>query len=71
MGSGEERQAPECNSCHAELTVKHILVDCAHFNSERRLNSLDGRSIQEILNDEANVESIANFLKQVNLYYDM
>ena len=71
MGSGEERQAPQCNSCQTELTVKHILVDCAHFNSERRLNSLDGRSIQEILNDEANVESIANFLKQINLYYDM
>ena len=71
MASGEERRVPHCNHCQANLTVKHILVDCVHFNSERRSNSLDGRSIQEILDDDANVDCIKNFLKQIYLFYDL
>ena len=70
MPSREERQTPQFNSCQAHLTVEHISVDCIHFNSERRLNYFNGRSIQEIL-DVTNVESIVNFLKQINLYCDI
>ena len=71
MTSGEERQAPRCLTCHCDLTVKHILVDCGDFNAQRILNSLDGRSIQEVLDDSTDVDRVVKFLKDVNLYYEI
>ena len=71
MVSGVERRAPFCNTCQLDLTVQHILVDCNVFNAERQRNSLDGKTIQEILGDEADVVCIAKFLKEINLYYEI
>ena len=71
MASGEERQAPLCRTCNCFLTIKHILIDCADFNVNRRDNSLNGRSIQELLGDDVNVENIVKFLKDINLYYEI
>ena len=71
MASGVERRAPFCNTCQSDLTVEHILVDCSNFIVERRCNNLDGRTIQEILSDEADIDCIAKFLKEINLYYEI
>ena len=71
MASGVERRAPFCNTCQSDLTVQHILVDCIVFNAERHRNSLDDKTIQEILGDEEYMVCIARFLKEINLYYEI
>ena len=69
LKSGEERQTPICEPCQAELTVKHILIDCPVFNYERRAASLHGRSLSEVLGNNCNVGNLISFLKKIDYYY--
>ena len=69
MEWGEGRQTPRCVDCQADLTVKHILVECHNFNQERRAASLDGRSLGEVLGDEADIFNLMDFLKKIDIFY--
>ena len=71
MASGAERQAPLCSSCHVALTVEHILVQCPVFERKRILNLLSGKSLVEILGENAPVEHIDKFLKEIDIFYDI
>ena len=71
MAVGAERQVPRCSTCQVDLTVKHILVQCPNFDRERRANFLSNMSLEEILNENAPVEHIIKFLKDVNIYYEI
>ena len=69
MSSEEGRRAPYCNTCHCDMTVKHILINCNVFNGERRASSLHGRTMSEMLNDDCNVDKLMGFLKSIGFYY--
>ena len=59
---------PVCDSCQSFLTVKHILVDCSEYSRVRRKYHLHGKSINEILDDDLDVDNLMKFLKEVNLF---
>ena len=69
MKSGEERQAPLCNSCRVGLTIEHILIGCPAFDSERRAASLHGRSMSEALGDDCCIEGLMLFLRNTGFYH--
>ena len=71
MEGGAERLVPRCSACQAELSVAHILVQCPRYNSQRIANLLANKSLAEILDEDAPVEQIVKFLKDINLFYDI
>ena len=71
MASGVERQAPLCQSCQVVLTIEHILVQCPNLENKRRDNLLSNKSLENILNENAPLEQIVKFLKDVNIFYDI
>ena len=54
-----------------DITVEHILVSCPVFENQRRANFLTNLSLRQILGENAPVEQITNFLKDINLFYDI
>ena len=71
MASGEERRVPLCSTCRVELTIKHVLVQCPFYELKRRDNILSNMTLLEILGENAPVERIVKFLKDVNIFYDI
>ena len=71
MMGGADRQDPRCSTCHMDLTVVHILVQCPLYFRQRRANFLDNKSLVEILDESAPVEQIIRFLKDISLFYDI
>ena len=71
MMSGADRQVPRCSTCHVDLTVVHILVQCPFYFRERRASLLANKSLLEILGEDAPMEQIVKFLKDINLFYDI
>ena len=71
MASGAERQAPLCPTCHEVISVKHFLIDCPMYGPARRNNFLVGLSMSEILGEDAPVERLFNFLRDIGLFYDI
>ena len=69
--SGDERQVPRCDVCRSDITVRHILIECEVFNQERRRHHLHGRSMEELLGDDCSVQSLVDFLKEINLFYEL
>ena len=65
----EGNSPPECDQCHVQLTIEHILVDCIKFHAERLVNNIGGKCIKSILAEDCNVENIMNFLKDTEFYY--
>ena len=71
MASGTERQAPRCSACQVNVTVEHILVSCPTFENKRRANFLSNLSLREILDENAPVEQIVKFLKDIGIFYEL
>ena len=71
MASGAERQVPLCSTCQVELSIKHILVQCPSYVNQRRDNFLLNKSLIEILDENAPVEHIVKFLKDIRIFYDI
>ena len=71
MAGGAERQVPQCSTCHVDLTVFHILVECPALRSERRDNYLADKTLKQILDESAPVEHVFKFLKEINLFHDI
>ena len=61
---------PMCNVCNNSLTVEHILLDCSKYVNERRQYSILG-PIEALLDDDVNVENVMEFLKDINIFYDI
>ena len=68
LGRGD---APECDHCRTLLTVEHILVHCGKYRDKRHKYHLDGRSIEEILNENVILDKLMGFLKEINLFYEI
>ena len=71
MASGAERQVPQCTSCHVDFTIKHILVECPAFAIKRRVNFLNDKTLSDILDDDAPVERVFQFLKEIGMFYNI
>ena len=69
--SGVGRQVPRCSTCHVDLTVVHILVQCPNFENERRACSLANKTLAAILGEHAQSEQIMKFLKDINIFYEL
>ena len=71
LSSGAERQVPLCSNCNVALSVSHFLVDCPiHFNLRRRLG-FSNKPLSEILGEDAPVDNLFKFLKEINLFYEI
>jgi ribonuclease HI len=61
-------QAPTCKKCNVTMTVKHILVECPVFNSQRSQHFNNHHiSLKELLS-AAPHQNIFNFLKHIGFY---
>ena len=69
--SGAERQVPLCSTCQVDLNVKHILIDCPAYRLQRRALNLEGKSLVDLLGEDAPLEEVCKFLKRVNLFFDL
>ena len=69
MKSGEEGQAPLCNSCRVSLTIEHILIACPAFDLERRAASLHDRSMSEVLGNDCCIGGLMLFLRNTGFYH--
>ena len=60
--------APRCNNCNSILTIRHILVECRNFNSQRALY-FGNKTLEEILRDSEhfNISQILRFLRSTGL----
>ena len=67
----EGSTAPICARCAVPLSVEHILVQCVKYRSQRQRFHLDGKSIAEILDDNADVSALVGFLKAIRIFYDI
>ena len=65
----EGSDAPVCDHCGVPLSIGHILVHCRRYNATRQKWRLEGKPIQYILSDDADVDSIMGFLKEIDIYY--
>ena len=63
-------EPPICDICSTPLTVEHILVKCNKYIEKRRLHRIPNE-IEEVLNDDADVDSIMAFLKDIEMFYDI
>ena len=71
MESGVGRQVPRCSTCHVDLSVLHILVQCPNFENERRACLLANKTLADILGEDAHAEQVVEFLKKINLLYEI
>ena len=69
MKSEEERQVPSCATCRVVLSIKHILVECPNFSPQRRLHTLQGRSLSELLGDQCDILNLMSFLRSIDFYH--
>ena len=67
----EGSDAPTCVQCDELLSVEHILVHCPRYSNQRRRFNLLGKSLQEILGDDADIDALFNFLKAIALYKEI
>ena len=67
----EGSSPPLCDDCQVQLTVQHIMVDCSMLNEKRHLYQLDGKSLDALLGEDANVEDIISFLKDADFYFKL
>ena len=63
--------APVCAQCAVPLSVEHILVQCVKYQVQRRRFHLEGKSISQILDDEADISALMRFLKAINIFYEI
>ena len=48
----EGRQPTECNACHTQITVKHILIECPKYEIPRRNTMGLSPGMDTILGDD-------------------
>ena len=62
---------PVCAYCQVTLTVEHILVDCPNYRLQRSRFGLLGKGIEAILGEYVEVENLMNFLKKIDVFYEI
>ena len=67
----EGGEVPECAPCSSPLTVEHILVQCPIYGAVRTRNGLAGKSLAAILGEKVSVSDLVQFLKDINIFFDI
>ena len=67
----EGQPPPECDQCHVPISVEHILVECTKYQRGRRRFRFENKSIETLLGDDGDINSLMSFLKENNLFYDI
>ena len=67
----ESGDPPVCNQCNEALTVKHLLLRCSKYYQQRLKYDLNGKTIVDILSDEADVEALIGFLRETLLFNEI
>lgn len=57
---------PNCEACNTEVTVKHLLLECTKYATERRRWQVPN-TIQATLGEDCNSSNLLNFLKDINI----
>ena len=65
---------PQCENCHVDLSIEHVLIHCPQYNNERtpiitklRKDNLP-ICITNLLNDTFQHDLLFTFLKKINYY---
>ena len=66
----EGSRPPVCDECHVLLTVEHILVECTKFRAARLRYGLQS-NIKILLDDNADIVNVMEFLKEIGLFYEI
>ena len=67
----EGADAPVCDHCDSLLTIDHILVHCRLYAAVRHKYDLAGKAISNLLDDEADIVSLVQFLKEIDIFYKL
>ena len=67
----EGSTAPVCAHCDQTLSVEHILVECSKYDNLRQTHHLNNKSLKRILDDDADIGNLMNFLKDANLFSEI
>jgi hypothetical protein len=59
---------PQCEKCDQEVTVEHLIWQCAAYNSQRRRNSINKDSMSDN-NEETG--RLTKYLKETGLLYSI
>ena len=59
-----------CDDCHILLTVEHILLECTKFRAAILRCGLHS-NIKILLNDDADIVNVMEFLKEIGLFYEI
>lgn len=68
---------PLCNTCHVELSIIHMLLDCPRYRNERSniIQTLNQsglpKSLTSVLSDEFPLQHIFTFLSRTNFYNEI
>ena len=64
----EGSSAPECAQCDEVLSVEHMLVHCSRYSMQRQRFGLTGKSLVQLLGDEADISSLMKFLRAIHVF---
>ena len=67
----ESGSPPVCGECNSTLSVEHILVQCTKYRNMRIKYGLHRKELPEILNDEADIDSLIKFVKDIGIFNDI
>lgn len=57
---------PTCEVCNSDMTVKHILIECNKYLTEKRKYQIPN-TIKSILGEECSVQNVIKFLKDIKI----
>lgn len=60
--------APVCQNCNTQMTVKHLLIECANYHKDRLRYGLPN-NIVSMLSNEETLTNLMEFLKSTNLFF--
>ena len=63
----ENTPIPNCTFCnHSLISIKHILLECTNLNNIRS-QYYDAEDLEELF-DSSSLNSILDFLKEINIF---
>ena len=57
-----------CSLRNRLLPVEHILIHCSKFQNQQQRYHLEGKSIDVILGDDADVGSLVGYLQAIKVF---
>lgn len=55
-----------CEICKTKVSVKHFLIECPKYKSERQKNNIDP-NLERVLGEDCNIANLMAFLSEINI----